>query len=338
MTAKQLSDKLLTKLRELSEKPDGWGDIRMIEPADARAILAALPSDAAQAPQAVPDMVWLKEDSEQFAHSIDEAVDDYVNANWPVPSQGGEIEFEAAFRLPDVKVRVWCTERVNDDDPGYGWEIIDAAPVAPAAPNPWQDLYASAMTTLAPAFDYIQTHADQFGATAGDCKMAIIAESFPKLAAAAMPDETSLEFQAACAMAYKASQAGIGPCGVFIAGYRALRGDYVDLGEPIANAQPVEMSPEFTDSARAALVWVLYHHQGGSSPVGQPIRFALGMGVDEPLKATQIGEALKLAKESHWAWARDLPSAAHDAPAAAASATRQGNRTPIDGDRNARGN
>lgn len=53
MTAKQLSDKLLTKLRELSEKPDGWGDIRMIEPADARAILAALPSDAAQAPLTV---------------------------------------------------------------------------------------------------------------------------------------------------------------------------------------------------------------------------------------------------------------------------------------------
>ncbi|QGZ56703.1 hypothetical protein [Paraburkholderia acidiphila] len=102
----------------------------------AKLALAALPSDAAQAPQAVPDMVWLKEDSEQFAHSIDEAVDDYVNANWPVPSQGGEIEFEAAFRLPDVKVRVWCTERVNDDDPGYGWEIIDAAPVAPAAAAP----------------------------------------------------------------------------------------------------------------------------------------------------------------------------------------------------------
>ncbi len=50
MDANKLSDKLLTKLRELSEKPDGWGDIRMIEPEDARAILAAIPSDAAQAP------------------------------------------------------------------------------------------------------------------------------------------------------------------------------------------------------------------------------------------------------------------------------------------------
>ncbi|WP_069267374.1 hypothetical protein [Paraburkholderia nodosa] len=67
---------------------------------------------------------------------------------------------------------------------GAELEAALAAPVAPAAQNPWQDLYASAMATLAPAFDYIQAHADQFGATAGDCKMAIIAETFPKLAAA----------------------------------------------------------------------------------------------------------------------------------------------------------
>lgn len=33
-----------------------------------------------------------------------------------------------------------------------------------------------------------------------------------------------------------------------------------------------------TDPTRAALLWVLWHHQGASSPVGQPIRLALGMG------------------------------------------------------------
>lgn len=71
----------------------------------------------------------------------------------------------------------------------------------------------------------------------------------------------------------------------------------------------LEMSPEFTDSARAALVWVLYHHQGGSSPVGQPIRFALGMGAHDPLKPTQIGEALKLAQKCHFPAARELPTA-----------------------------
>ncbi|KWD60479.1 hypothetical protein WL66_05480 [Burkholderia ubonensis] len=49
---------------------------------------------------------------------------------------------------------------------------------------------------------------------------------------AAMPDESSDEFKAACSMAYKASKAGVGPCGAFIAGYRALRGIPVDVGVP----------------------------------------------------------------------------------------------------------
>lgn len=50
----------------------------------------------------------------------------------------------------------------------------------------------------------------------------------------------------------------------------------------------VEMSPEFTDSARGAIAWVLYHHQGGSSPVGQPLRFALGIGAHERMSDEQI--------------------------------------------------
>ena len=56
-----------------------------------------------------------------------------------------------------------------------------------------------------------------------------------------------------------------------------------------------ELSPEFTDTARAALLWVLWHHQGGSSPVGQPIRFALGMGAHEPPSERQVAEAKRWA-------------------------------------------
>lgn len=56
-----------------------------------------------------------------------------------------------------------------------------------------------------------------------------------------------------------------------------------------------EMSPEFTDTARAALLWVLWHHQGGSSPVGQPIRYTLGMGAHEPLSEHQVHEAQRWA-------------------------------------------
>lgn len=63
---------------------------------------------------------------------------------------------------------------------------------------------------------------------------------------------------------------------------------------------PVEMSPEFTDSARAALLWVLWHHQGGSSPVVQPIRFALGMGAHDHLNEHQIGEAKRWAGVTGW--------------------------------------
>lgn len=49
--------------------------------------------------------------------------------------------------------------------------------------------------------------------------------------------------------------------------------------------------PDITDTARAALLWVLWHHQGGSSPVGQPIRFALGMGQHEHLSDSQVADA-----------------------------------------------
>jgi hypothetical protein len=37
----------------------------------------------------------------------------------------------------------------------------------------------------------------------------------------------------------------------------------------------VEASPEFTDTARAALLWVLWHHQGGSSPVAKDAEIGL---------------------------------------------------------------
>lgn len=98
--------------------------------------------------------------------------------------------------------------------------------------------------------------------------------------------------------------------GKHIHGVWAREIDAVLVALSDAAQAPVEMSPEFTDSARAALVWVLYHHQGGSSPVGQPIRFALGMGAHDPLTPSQIGEALKLAEASRWPYARELPRAA----------------------------
>ena len=71
----------------------------------------------------------------------------------------------------------------------------------------------------------------------------------------------------------------------------------LDTAKWMAGARPVpaEMSPDFTDTARAALLWVLWHHQGGSSPVGQPIRYALGMDAHEHLSKHQVQEAKRWA-------------------------------------------
>ena len=39
------------------------------------------------------------------------------------------------------------------------------------------------------------------------------------------------------------------------------------------------------------LLWALYHHQGGGSTIGQPIRKALGIGEYDRLTSEQIKEA-----------------------------------------------
>jgi hypothetical protein len=62
-----------------------------------------------------------------------------------------------------------------------------------------------------------------------------------------------------------------------------------------ARASMSEGGPDFTATARAALLWVLFHHQGFNSSVGVPIRYALGMGADEELSDAQIAEARRWA-------------------------------------------
>lgn len=48
------------------------------------------------------------------------------------------------------------------------------------------------------------------------------------------------------------------------------------------------MSYEMTETGRAALLWLLWHHQGSGSEIGQPIRFALGMGQHDHLSDEQV--------------------------------------------------
>ena len=64
-----------------------------------------------------------------------------------------------------------------------------SSPNAAEAEDTWRGLYEAAMNDLSPAFDYVQSHADQFGALLGDSKLKIIAEWFPRLAAPAQAAE-----------------------------------------------------------------------------------------------------------------------------------------------------
>lgn len=84
-------------------------------------------------------------------------------------------------------------------------------------------------------------------------------------------------------------------------------------GAPIPPQAAEELSPDFTDTARAALLWVLWHHQGGSSPVGQPIRFALGMGQFDHLSDHQLREAKRWGALPPQAVESAAPQAAEDA-------------------------
>jgi hypothetical protein len=78
---------------------------------------------------------------------------------------------------------------------------------------------------------------------------------------------------------------------------------------PLPASQTPAEGAEFTDTARSALLWVLWHHQGGSSKVGQAMRFALGMGQFERLGERRIAEAKR--------WAEPHPHLAHESALAA---------------------
>jgi hypothetical protein len=63
--------------------------------------------------------------------------------------------------------------------------------------------------------------------------------------------------------------------------------------------------PGLSENDRAALLWVLWHHQGSNSAVGQPIRKMLSMGQYEKMSSEQAetakrcGEALLKEANTH---------------------------------------
>ena len=54
------------------------------------------------------------------------------------------------------------------------------------------------------------------------------------------------------------------------------------------------MSDELKPEVRAALLFALWHHQGGSSPVGQPIRAFLGIGQHDDLSGHDLVNAQRV--------------------------------------------
>lgn len=48
---------------------------------------------------------------------------------------------------------------------------------------------------------------------------------------------------------------------------------------------------EMEQDLRSVLMWMLWHHQGSGSLIGQPIRRALGMKSTQPMNDAQIAEA-----------------------------------------------
>lgn len=64
------------------------------------------------------------------------------------------------------------------------------------------------------------------------------------------------------------------------------------LEQVAAHVEAGEMPvPRMSRESRAMLLNVLWHHQGGSSPVGQPLRKLLGIGQHNHLTAEQLIEA-----------------------------------------------
>lgn len=68
----------------------------------------------------------------------------------------------------------------------------------------------------------------------------------------------------------------------------------------------------FSQTQVAALLWVLWCHQGASSAIGQPIRFALGMGKRQALTDEQVSAAQRFRIDWHqWCGITQRAGAAH---------------------------
>ncbi len=71
------------------------------------------------------------------------------------------------------------------------------------------------------------------------------------------------------------------------------RGVCTECAAGASTVQPSQQQPTSPD-VQAALLFALWHHQGGSSKIGQPIRAALGIGVHDHLSPEQLDIAKRV--------------------------------------------
>lgn len=57
---------------------------------------------------------------------------------------------------------------------------------------------------------------------------------------------------------------------------------------PSTRVYDADYVDEVSEKLIGLLLWALYHHQGGSSPVGQPVRRALGIDAHARLTEKQV--------------------------------------------------
>lgn len=78
---------------------------------------------------------------------------------------------------------------------------------------------------------------------------------------------------------------------LLLPGFDEVRWVDVSALAPPDRLEPMAANPEMSRESRAMLLNVLWHHQGGSSAVGQPLRAMLGIGRFDPLSDEQLSEA-----------------------------------------------
>lgn len=75
-------------------------------------------------------------------------------------------------------------------------------------------------------------------------------------------------------------------------GLHAYESEYPEEGcTPLVEFDPPPDAVGMSRASRAMLLNVLWHHQGGSSPVGQPLRKLLGIAQHDHLTDEQLSEA-----------------------------------------------